>query len=210
MRIQALGIDPAFANVGFARVLVEWKPGDQNPSIHVLGFCLVQTKGESKTKQVRKSSDDLRRAQELYRAMTEQTKGISLAFAEIPSGAQSAAAAKALGIALGVMACCPVALIQVSPGEVKRVVSGSRVVKTSKDQMIKWAMSKWPAAPWLRLGNKPDGRILASNEHLADAMAIITAGLQTPEFQQLRSIHNALPDPHDQRPAPNRRTILRI
>jgi hypothetical protein len=44
--------------------------------------------------------------------------------------------------------------------------------------MIEWAVAKHPDAPWLRRG----GKLIAKNEHLADAVASIYAGLKTAQF----------------------------
>src|SRR5487761_2436689 len=112
--IVVVGIDPAFANMGLCRALLDPKTN----KFTVSQIKLVTTEGSEK-KTVRKSSDDFRRAQELVQGIREFCTGSIIAFAEIPTGSQSARACWSLGIALGALAACPVPLIQVSPLEVK-------------------------------------------------------------------------------------------
>ncbi len=199
MNIEVVGIDAAFANMGFARALLE------GSRVSLKSLHLEVTESEKKL-GVRVSSDSLRRAQQLHRAMQTYCQGCVVAFAEVPTGSQSAAAAKALGIATGVLGGCPVEIIEVSPMEVKEAVSGSRKINPTKPQIIAWATSRWPAAPWLR---DRKGRLLNANEHLADAAAIIIAGLQTPAWKQLMRINkNEVTGPDLQRPASGRVRLL--
>lgn len=180
--MNVIAIDAAFANMGLAAAVIL-------PTGKVLcnDLLLVSSEREDK-KVVRKSSDDLRRAQHLA-VMLRHWQGLhrpSIAFAEVPSGSQSASAARALGIAVGVLASCTVPIIEVSPMEVKRLF-GTGKKGATKAEIIAWAVKKWPSAPWLRY----KGRLTQANEHLADAMAVIEAGMQTPAFQQLRSLQKA-------------------
>lgn len=194
MLLRATGIDAAFANMGFVQVIIDTAKlsGPKHLAIAIESMHLVSTAAEDK-KQVRKSSDDLRRAMELHDNLILQCAGKRFAFAEVPSGSQSANAARALGIAVGVLASCPILLLEVSPMEVKVAVSGSRKTKVTKAQVIKWAVQHWPLAPWLRESRgKEAGRILNSNEHLADAMATVVAGLDTPAFLNLIAYHDAV------------------
>jgi Holliday junction resolvasome RuvABC endonuclease subunit len=209
MNIIAVGIDAAFANMGFARVRITGS-SLQTLQVQCLGLSLTQTEGDGKRRVVRKSSEELLRARQLHAAMHEACRGATFAFVEVPSGSQSAAAARSLGIAVGVLAGCPIAIIEVSPMEVKAAVAGKRVVKgASKADIIAWAAAKWPDAPWQRAPHKatvmnkktgqrislPAGRLLADNEHCADAMASVMAGIATPEFQRLLAMQAAFPPP---------------
>jgi len=198
MKFRAIGIDMALANMGLVAVDID---GDE---VLCRNLKLVSTENQ-KGKAVRASSDDLRRATELHMAMEEYVEeyGASIAFAEVPSGSQSATAARALGIAVGVLACCPIPIIQVAPMEVKRLVNGNPKAKVSKAEVIAWARTRWPKANWLT--HKVKGQIVYNNdnEHLADALATIVAGMATPQFQQLRQLH-ATSRTHNQRSAPGR------
>lgn len=224
--IRAIGIDMAFANMGLALVdidLPSFTVANLARNIKCLDLTLVSTEAQDK-KEVRKSSDDLRRAQELHRALhlyiaTHQPQVL---FAEIPSGAQSAAAAKYLGAALGILASSPIPIVQVSPLESRQVVSGAKSKGVSKEAVIVWAAKHWPEAPWVRharagkvtgkggkvLGAWKEGDLQNCNEHLADAMATIAAGILTPAFQQLRALSHATTSTPSQRPASGRIALL--
>lgn len=184
--LTVIGIDPAFANMGLCRAGINLNVSQGLKPLEIQELKLISTEGQDR-KVVRKSSDDLRRAQELHAGLVEfcspsyhPSSFPRIAFAEIPSGAQSAAAAKALGIAVGVLAACPIPIIQVNPLQVKLFTAGK---KATKDDMIAWAVGLYPDADWLRHGK--EGRITKANEHLADAIAIIHAGIHTTEFKQL-------------------------
>lgn len=202
MKIQAISIDPAFANMGLARVIVD----TETMRISWRGFLLVRTERDHH-KQVRKSSSDLERAKLLHDSLRDWVGEATLAFAEVPGGnSQSAVAARGLGIAVGVLASCPVPLIEVSPKEVKMVVSGGQSKESiSKAQVIAWAEKRWPDADWMRHEKSSKGRVgkaglvgayrtgdlVNDNEHLADAMVAVAAGIQTHEFKRLVALYNA-------------------
>lgn len=220
MIVRAVGVDAAFANMGFAVVDVYASPGRET-SIHCLGLQLLSTEKAPDAKLVRVSSDRLRRAQELREALTAACTQAQaqFAFVEVPSGTQNASAAFGLGIAVGVLASCPVPIIEVSPMEVKAAVAGRRVKKgASKAEVIAWAEARWPHAPWIRAQHRatskgvslPAGRLTNDNEHLADAMAAVVAGVATSEFQRLIKLneHHATPGPDNLRLAPRRRAQL--
>lgn len=198
MIIQAVGIDAAFSNMGFAQVRIHTPADGASRSsrgciVECTALKLVTTEVIEDRKVVRKSSTELRRAKELHAALIEQCAGNRFAFVEVPSGSQSANAARALGIAVGVLAACPIHIIEVSPMEVKELVHDSRKGKMpSKPEMIAWAMRQWPKADWVlheRNGKGfKKGEPQNCNEHLADALATVMAGIKTPEFQGLLSM----------------------
>ena len=205
MKVRAVGIDAAFSNMGFAQVVIDTERSDLVGRIQCVGLTLAQTEKESGTtrKPVRVSSDRLRRANELKAALVAACEGCAFAFVEVPSGTQSAQAAFSLGIAVGVLASCPIPIIEVSPMEVKAAIAGRRVKKgASKADIIDWAFAIWPEAPWLRATTKgtskgrslPAGRLLADNEHLADAMASVVAGIATPAFTGLIQLSKGISD----------------
>lgn len=202
MIIKAVAIDMAFANVGLASVWIT--VNEQGIAVCGKDLKLVSTEREDH-KVVRKSSDDLRRAGLLHRELGDFVIGASatLAFAEVPSGSQSASAARALGIAVGVLASCPVPIVEVSPMEVKKLFSPNGKRKVPKTEIIAWAIKQWPNLPWLKFKGKPT----LANEHLADAMAVVMAGISTPEFKRMIAIHHDVSSPSLQRPALNRRAL---
>lgn len=178
MLIKILGIDPALAHTGFCRTFYDVAAG----TISVERFRLLETV-RTDHKQVRRSSDNLRRARDLLSALVEEAQGCAFAVAEIPQGGQSATAAGALMLATGVLAACPIPLIEISPQEVKTVVRGSPgPSQVEKAEVIAFATARHPQAPWLR--KRGAETLLKKNEHLADALVAVYAGLRTPMFQQ--------------------------
>lgn len=178
LRIRVAGVDPALKNMGIARASLLLVPapynGMQPHKIEVDSLDLIQTDKQT-TKVVRQNSDDLRRCRDLAAGVRSLTD-VRFVFAEIPVGAQSARAAFSFGVATAVMAFCPVPLIQVQPNETKLATVGTKTA--SKQEMIEWAVETYPNAPWLMHRGKPK----LDNEHLADACAIIHAGVKTDEF----------------------------
>lgn len=176
--IRIAGIDPSFRNFGIARMLLD----TDTLKLEIEDLILLETEGKAtKDKSLRKNSDDLRRANELQKGFFEGVEGCTVAFAEIPSGAQSARAAYSFGLCLGLLACCPVPLYQVQVSDAKRAAVGTRTA--SKEEMIEWAAGQWPKAPWRTYKRKGQILMTDSNEHMADACAIATAGIGLTEFQ---------------------------
>lgn len=183
--IKIVGIDPALANFGLAEVTFSM----ENLTFHVDKLVLPQTESDA-GKQVRKNSDDLRRARILHDGLIASCKGAAFAIAEIPVGSQSARAMASYGVCVGVLAACPVPLIQVTASEVKMAATGYK--NATKDEMIEWAMHRYPYANWVM--RKVKGVMVAQNcnEHLADALAAIEAGVKTDQFKQAISIYQGL------------------
>lgn len=184
MLLTVAGIDPSLRNTGLAKGVYD----TVSEKLQITSLFLAETDKQS-GKQVRVNSDDLRRGSIVASAIHYWLQGCAVAFAEIPSGAQSANAAKALGIATGVLSTVGVIgpfkgrLVQVMPQEVKKLATGSKVA--DKNEMVDWAVRNWPDAGWLRKGKGNTGDLVKKNEHLADACAAIHAGIQTDEFKQL-------------------------
>lgn len=184
-KIKIIGCDPSLRNWGLVKATLD--PFTLEYTIDDL--TLIGTEGEA-GKVVRKNSDDLRRAKLLFDGLTEACKGASFAFAEVPVGSQSARAMASYGVCVGVLASCPIPLIQVMPTEVKIAATGFK--QAAKEEMIQWAMNKFPAAPWLMRKHKGKMEPVAANEHLADAVGSIEAGIQTQEFQRMIAMYKAM------------------
>lgn len=173
------------SNFGVAEVTLNM----ENLTFHVDRLTLADSESEA-GKTVRKNSDDLRRAQILYQGMMDACKDAAFAIAEIPVGSQSARAMASYGVCCGVLAACPVSLIQVTASEVKMAATGYK--NATKSEMIDWAMRKYPYANWLMRKSKGVMVPVAANEHLADALAAIEAGIKTEQFKQAISIYRGL------------------
>lgn len=172
MKIMVVGMDPSLNNWGAAQVSLDIDTLD----IQVLQLRLIETApGTAKT--VRKNSDDITRARLLSEGMNAACQGSTVAFCEVPVGSQSARAMASYGICVGILGGCPIPLIELTPYEVK--IAAVNCKTAAKEEMIEWAMNKHPNAPWLLRGGKP----LAKNEHLADALASVYAGVRTEQFQ---------------------------
>lgn len=187
--MRVVGLDPAFANFGMvaADLRLSGAPGAR---VTPVAMSLVQTKGEGKDRVGFKSSENLARFREIHKALSAflQTHRPELVFAEVPSGAQNANAAMALGGAVGILASIQQPIIEVSPLEVKRLFTQKQEA-VPKAVIRAWAYERWPEAQWIIHG----GKRTLKNEHLADALATIEAGLQTPTFQQLMALMSRMP-----------------
>ena len=176
--LLAVGIDPSLRAFGMAKVRIDLR----KLTFRVVDVRLTETELDH-SKQVRKGSDDLRRCREVITSLREFTSDVAFGFAEVPSGgAQSASALKALSMATAFLGACPAPLIEVQPSEVKLATVGRRTA--SKPEMIAWAIAKHPEAAWMT--RKLHGKIehIAKNEHIADAICAVYAGLRTEQFRQ--------------------------
>jgi len=176
MEIRVVGVDAAFRNFGIVAATVN----SETLAINVMAMELFKTDGQA-GKTVRKNSDDIRRARIILKGFHEYANVAAVAIAEVPTGTQSARASWTLGITVGILAACPVPLIEVTPSEVKLASVGNKTA--SKSEMIKWAHDKHPEASWLKRKLKGEYVLLNENEHLADALASIYAGVQSQQFQ---------------------------
>lgn len=182
MKIEILGCDPSMRNFGFAKAIYDTDTGE----VDIIDLYLAQTKPADKStkKKIRQNCLDLVDAREMQKALVEQCKGQAMAMVEIPVGSQNARSMMSCGLCIGILASCPVPIIPVTPTQVKK--SGFGVASATKEEQIEWATEKYPDAPWMRV--KSTGKLLGKNEHLADAVAAIHAGVETEEFKALIAI----------------------
>lgn len=178
--IRVAGLDPSLRNFGIVIADVDISQPDY--PFKIVRMELAQPKDEAKkAKTVRKNSDDLRRAQLLYQPFAQACKEVAFAFVEVPVGSQSSRAMASYGICIGLLASCPVPMIQLTPTEVK--VAGTGIKTATKQEMIEAMREEHPYAEWLTRKFKGEVVLMDSNEHLADATAAIKAGLMTDEFR---------------------------
>lgn len=181
--IKVAGLDPSLCNFGMVRGDLDLITGN----FTITDMSLQSTESDNKNKKrVRKNSDDLNRARLLYKGMTEFITGCGMVFVEIPVGSQTARAMCSYGICIGVIASINTALIQVTPNEVKLAATSNKTA--SKADMINWAVGRYPDAGWIKRKSKGQMVIASKNEHLADAIAAIHAGVKTDEFRYVQSI----------------------
>ncbi len=184
--IRILGQDPAFSNYGLAMVDVDV----ETKELHPVWIDLVETK-KTTAKSVRVSSDKLHRGRQISEAVRKAESHCNLIAAEIPSGAQSASAANALGIALGIVCGHTRPLIEVTAAEAKKVATGYS--DASKGDMVAWAYEQWPDLNWAKGRSKdmPEG-LANKNEHMADALAIVKAATNTATFENAAAVFKQL------------------
>lgn len=90
---------------------------------------------------------------------------------------------------LGTLRASGTPFFEVTPQEVKLASCGSKLA--TKAQMINWAITKHPEAPWETRKLKGQTVINAGVvEHQADALAAIYAGMNTTSFKQLIPLLN--------------------
>jgi len=171
--MKILAIDPSFANTG-------WCIGHYDMEallVEVVDGGLISTE-KAAVKTIRRSSDDLRRAKEISRALTKYAESVDMVFAEIPTGSQSARASWALGIAMGCLANVAVRnpMIEITPTMTKLAATGRK--DATKEEIITWARAKYPSLPWIKGRNGISPR----NEHMADAVGVLHAGFDHEDF----------------------------
>lgn len=181
MKIKVVGLDPSLRGFGIAQATIDL---DTN-SVHIDNLILPDSSAPT-GKSVRQNSKDLASARILHQALVDACEGRAMAIAEVPVGSQSARAMASYGISVGVLSSCPIPLIEVTPLEVKMISVGTKTA--TKAEVIAWAIAKHPEANWAM--RKENGKLVPtlSNEHRADAVAAIYAGMKTQAFKQACAI----------------------
>lgn len=178
MRIQVAGFDPSMRNWGSAEALLDLDTGVLSTPV----LSLAQPE-DIKGKQVRQNSNDLHLARILYEHATVVARRSKVIFVEVPVGSQSASGMKAYGMCVGILGALRAEgheIIEVTATEVKRFFTGNP--NATKREMIQQGLTDYPGANWPRHNGKVSE---AKAEHVADAIAAIHAGVNTPMFQNL-------------------------
>lgn len=177
--MRFIAIDSSLANTGVAtgEINDEGVPKVTRIELH-------ETK-KSKNKQIRASSDAIERCRTTFKFIQDLIESFKpqVIFVETPSGSQSSNAMKSYGATCMLIGAINPPPIEITPIEVKVSTVGKKTA--SKDEMIAWAIAKYPNLEWHR---NPDGSLKNKNEHLADAIAIAYAGVKTNQFNQLKSL----------------------
>lgn len=169
--MKILGIDPSLSNFGFA--LMNYAGGIL--SLSYTGLSETTPK-DKKDKSIRQNAWDMDRCVAHHLALDD-----FLAFTpdyvvvELPVGSQSARAMASYGAVLGVIARLKAAgypVLIVTPKQVKEVATGN--AEASKKDMIHWAVGKFGTEKLLK---SRAGVVLNKNEHIADAIAAVFAGI---------------------------------
>jgi len=183
MRIPVVGFDPSLSNWGIAEAELDLTTGIlSTPKLSVI--CTESTK----TKQVRKNSDDIHRAEQAAKAALAAARKAKVIFVECPVGSQSARAMASYGICVGILGTIRaegIPLIEVSASESKLAFTQNE--NATKQEMIREAISLYPDANFPKHAGKVS---LSKAEHVADAIAAIHAGVLTPMFQNLLRLYS--------------------
>jgi crossover junction endodeoxyribonuclease RuvC len=168
-----LGIDPGFSSLGWAicePVVLGIRP---------IKCGVIITEKATKKVQLRSSEDNIRRAQQIYTDLLKlfEADPIHLICTETMSWPRNAGVVAKMGIVWGVIASIAqvhrVPLIQASPMEIKRAVTGNG--KAGKDQMIATIRFNFP-----ELMLPPQ---LTLQEHAADAIGAVVACQESQLFK---------------------------
>ena len=180
-KIKILCIDPSMRNT--ALVLFEVCP-DTLEAVAVFSTTISTEK--SKSKQIRASSDLIQRCRNLHELAQHYLKIYQpdLIFAETPAGSQNANGMKAYALSCYLLATLTPEPIEVTPIEVKKATVGTKTA--SKAEMIAWAFEKHPEVNWkLDKAGIPQ---ISTEEHKADAVAVLYAGMKTSDFSRALSM----------------------
>lgn len=182
--LRVAGIDPSYRNFGMVKGVLCLKSG----VLDLQHLALQETNAADKNtkKTVRTNSTDLGRARLIHNALHDFINDVDMVFVEMPVGSQSAASMKGYGVCIMAVASITKPIIQVMPNEVKMASVGNK--NATKKQMIDWAVGEYPKANWLTRKQQGKIEIVGKNEHLADALAVIYAGVRTDEFKHARSV----------------------
>jgi Holliday junction resolvasome RuvABC endonuclease subunit len=180
--MKFLSIDSSLANTGAAIGIIE-----KDKSVTVKGISLHETKKTS-NKQIRASSDTIQRGRSTFKFISDaiESWGPDFIFVETPSGSQSSAGMKSYGMTCQLIAGLDPKPIEVTPDEVKKASVGNKTA--SKKEMMEWAYNLFPDLEWDM--NKSTGQLKNKNEHMADAIAIVYAGIKTDDFVRVFEIIN--------------------
>lgn len=182
--ILVIGIDQSLVATGITTL----RAGDGVAGIE-RARC-VRTAPDKKSKHIYKADDDGMRVDEIARALIEEIRFARMSYAthifiacEAPAGAQSATAAKALGLAYGVVrgvcAAHEMTPIVIQAHHAKKVLAGS--ASASKDEMVAAAKKQWGALWTHTKLTKP------AVEAIADAGAVALCALREPTLQSMWS-----------------------
>lgn len=183
-KLRVAGLDGSKANFGIAIVDID----TDSMELDIVDLILIKT-AKSKNKQIRASSDNLRRAQEVANPLRQHLEQCVSVFGEVPTGGQDYHSVLGFGTVIGLYASVIPPFIEVSPAETKMAAVGTKTA--SKEEMVEWATEKYSDAPWRKRKLKGEMVLTKDNEHLADGVAVVHAGILLPSFQQTMAIVNA-------------------
>jgi hypothetical protein len=124
-----------------------------------------------------KSHDDLLSFRNLWLVYRDFSKNVDVICAEVPTGSQSATAAKYAGACSAILSTYTKPICLVTPQQVKKAVGNP---KATKGEVIDWAFQKHPEAPWKLRQGFPQ----MNQEHYADAIGVLYAARSKGAFDE--------------------------
>ena len=178
--MRALGLDLGFANIGIAVITIA-----DPPVVDVMRMFQTQ-----KAKHRKASDDNLQRSMEISRLffnLYEEFPDLKIIAAEAMSFPRNASIAGKMSMCWGVVAAfaerANLALLQTSPQEIKRLVTGSK--SATKQEVQAGVKSLLPGQDLSSLHKK---LAASKEEHIYDAVAAVLAAWTRPEFKLLNSL----------------------
>jgi Holliday junction resolvasome RuvABC endonuclease subunit len=186
--ITVLGLDPGLGSTGYAIAAIDLATRRISRVIKVG----IVTTDRQKLKQVRQTSDCLRRAAHLTRNLTSiiAEHGVSMIAMEMCGASPHIYPTFSFGVMIGIAASLDRPIIEVLPNEVKLAATGNK--KATKSEIVAWAVKKtgkrnvgWPTSRRANSFNVVlQGKyVTKAAEHPADALAAIEASLNTEQFK---------------------------
>lgn len=181
MSILVLGIDPGFANTGWAQLEL----GGSTTPEKLLAMGLIETEKSSKKQKVLSSDDNYRRAREIAKALRKLPRPTVICAESMSFPRNSSAAAK-VAMTWGVIAdFCEVEdipMLMTSPKELKRAVcSDATASKEDVQKALRLRFADLPIGLLKEAGIPP-----SSQEHPYDALAAAVACLDSETLRLLR------------------------
>lgn len=185
--ITFLGVDPGLRRTGFAVARADVTTGS---IVKVIQVGTIETERQN-LRHVRKTSDDLRRAQIQAAALRSLIADhqVAVVAMEMSTTTPYTYPTFSFGVMIGISASFDRPIIEVLPHEVKKATTGS--VAGTKGEIIAWAIKKsgcrnvgWPTSTRQnQLRITLEGKnVTRSAEHPADALGAIQAALMSNQF----------------------------
>lgn len=175
-----LGLDPSLSNFGAAKLKIRF---DTSQNCKIVGYDLIEialsSTSPDKKKTRRKNEEDRARAVEHKDFLKRLMVDTDFVFCELPVGSQTARAMASYGICVGLSAWIELPFFVVAPADIKLAACKNK--QATKEDMVNWAITQFPQAPWFEGKSQ---NVLAKNEHIADALGSIVAGVKTEQFKQ--------------------------
>lgn len=173
MSLRLLGLDPGFANIG-------WAVLELGPTNKLVACGVFRTEKSDKKRQVGASDDNLRRSREItaeFQRLIERFS-VSAICAESMSFPRNASAAAKVAMCWGIVGALThlrqLPLVQASPQEIKKQLCGRK--DASKEDIAAAVRKQYPDITSLL-----EDVTASAQEHAFDAAASILAALETSE-----------------------------